>query len=74
MLDLARRKSLGPNRVKTWVGRFSNNMFCWGLVKSPFCNFEPEPQTAERLTYHSPIQHPQGGNVDITAPDETTVQ
>ena len=71
---LFRKECVKLNRLKTGVGSFNNNMFLWGLVKSPFCNYGPEIQTAEHFIYHCPIHKPQAGNVKLTAPDETTIQ
>ena len=73
-LTMPRKEWVKLNRLRTGVGRFNNNMLRWGLSKSPFCNCRSEPQTAEHVIYHCPIHRPQNGNVDLTAPDETTVQ
>ena len=47
-------------------------MFRWVLVKLRFCNCGREFQTAEHFIYQS--TYPKGGNVNLAAPDETTVQ
>ena len=62
-----------PNYLRIGTDRFNNNMFCWGLIKLPFCNCGPKLQSAQPLIYHCPIHQTQGGNVDLAASDETTI-
>jgi len=75
------RSKRGNLNNRTVCKRFNVNpisshqkKFRWGLVKAPSCDYGLEPQTAELLIHHCPIHRPKGGNVNLTALDETTIQ